>query len=413
MAGRSDKIAATGDHYPTVRSLLPRARRRLPAFSYDFLMGGTGDELGYCRNADALAAIEIVPRYGEGPASSEPGVRLFGQDFAMPVAIAPVGMDGAIWPGATSALTRAARDANIPYMTGTLANGSLESVAKGHPGGAWFQLYIMPNDDYRISLDMMDRADRAGIKVLAVTMDIPLPGRRVRDMRNGIRMPFRISPKLMLQAALRPHWLQALAREGQPRFANVAPYCAVGAGKVELETFVRHAAPGSNSTWEALERLRAAWPHTLLVKGVLHPEDARRAMATGADGVIISNHGGRQFDPAPAPIDMVPAIRTELGAQATILMDGGILSGLDVLKALIAGADGVLAGRAFMIGLAALGPDGAAHVAAIIKDELRIGLAQTGAINIAGARRLAFRHPGRWRPEDFAQPEPGLAQNRI
>jgi len=403
MAGRDEQFRVLGDRYPTISALVPRARRRLPPFAYDFMMGGTGDELGYHRNTNALAAIEIVPRYGEGLAKAAPQAKLLGQDFTMPVVIAPVGMDGAIWPGATAALTRAARDAGIPYMTGTLANGSLESVAEGHPGGTWFQLYTMPDNDHRVSLDLLARADRAGVKVLAVTLDIPLPGRRVRDMRNGIRMPFRITPKMMFQAATRPGWLRALAREGQPRFANMAPYCAAGAGKVELENFVRQAAPGNDSTWDALKRIRAAWPHTLLVKGLLHPEDARRAIKAGADGVIVSNHGGRQFDPAPAPIDVLPAIRAELGPKATILMDGGILSGLDVLKALALGADGVLAGRAFMIGLAALGPAGATHVANIFKDELRIGLAQTGAINTAGARKLALRHPGRWQPEEFTR----------
>jgi (S)-mandelate dehydrogenase len=172
-------------------------------------------------------------------------------------------------------------------------------------------------------------------------------------------------------------------------------------GKAEIDAFVAAGRPGAGITWETVARIRDAWPGALAVKGIMHPGDAEQAMALGADGVIVSNHGGRQFDPAPATIDVLPAIRAAAGKKATVMIDGGFMSGTDVLKALACGADGVMAGRAFMLGLAALGADGAHHVVATLKEELQIALGQTGALTTEGARSLCVRHRNAWKPEDF------------
>jgi L-lactate dehydrogenase (cytochrome) len=245
------------------------------------------------------------------------------------------------------------------------------------------------------------RAEAAGALVLAVTVDVPAPGRRVRDMRNGFSVPRRITPRMMAGALTRPAWLAALARAGMPHFANVAPYCRPGARKSEYDLFVKGARSGSGVTWDTLARIRDLWPRALVVKGVMHPGDAEKALALGCDGVVVSNHGGRQFDPSPASIDVLPAIRAAVGERMCVLMDGGVLSGFDVLKALACGADAVLAGRAFMLGLAALGADGARHVALTLAEELKIALVQSGAGDLTGVARLAVRHRSAWRREDF------------
>jgi L-lactate dehydrogenase (cytochrome) len=396
--------------YPTLLALERRARRRIPYFAFDFLHDATGDQLARPRNIAALREIEIVPRYCVDVSAVNAGVRLFGRAYPAPVVMSPVGMDGAIWPGATRILAGTARDTGLPYMTGTMATAPLEEVAQTAPESLWFQLYTMPVQDHRVTFDLVRRAEAAGALVLAVTVDIPAPARRVRDMRNGLSMPMRISPRMMAATLLRPAWLAALLREGMPHMENMAPYCRQGARRREFDLFVKTARAASAVTWDTLARIRDRWPRAMVVKGILHPADAEKALALGLDGLVVSNHGGRQFDAAPAPIDVLPAIRAAVGWRLCVLMDGGIMSGLDVLKALACGADAVLVGRAFMLGLAALGPDGARHVAETLMEELRIALAQTGACTVAGAARLALRHRGAWRRQDF---EPGLEPSQV
>jgi L-lactate dehydrogenase (cytochrome) len=406
MAGRDGRLARWRMRYPTVPELERRARRRIPYFAYDFLMGGTGEELSLARNVAALRAVEIVPRYCLDVSKANAAVQLFGRSYRAPVVISPIGMDGAIWPGATRLLAEAAREAGIAYMTGTMATAPLEQVAQLAPDSFWFQLYSFPAQDHRVTFDLVRRAEAAGALVLAVTVDIPAPGRRVRDMRNRLASPIRISPRMAAGALLRPAWLAAVLREGMPHSLSLAPYCRPGARGREIDLYVKAGRAGSAVTWETLARLRDKWPRALVLKGIQHPADAEKALALGLDGVVVSNHGGRQFEPAPATIDVLPAIRAAVGGRMTVLMDGGIMSGTDVLKALACGADAVLVGRAFMLGLAALGPDGAHHVAQTLVEELRIALAQSGACDVAGVASLARRHRDAWRTEDFMHAGP-------
>lgn len=407
MQARDARLAKLRSRYPVVSDLEMAARRRLPYYVNDYLQGGTGEELSCRRNVNALRAIEIVPRYGVDISSTDTSATLFGRRYAAPLAISPIGMDGAIWPGATRLLAEAARDTGIGYMMSSMAANTIERAAEIAPDNFWFQLYAFAANDHAVSFDLIRRAREAGAQVLAVTLDIPGPGRRVRDMRNGLGVPLRISPSMAIGTLLSPFWLAALLRSGMPRFANFGAYCADGAGKAELDAFVAKGGPGKDATWEMVARFRDAWPGPMTVKGILHPADAEKAGELGIDGVIVSNHGGRQFDPAPAPIDVLPAIRAAVGAETTVLVDSGFMSGTDMLKAIALGADGVMAGRAFMLGLAALGEDGARHVAATLLDEFRIALAQTGARTVAGARDLAVRHQGAWSLEEFGAVETG------
>ncbi|MFC7703703.1 alpha-hydroxy acid oxidase [Plastorhodobacter daqingensis] len=391
------RLAAMRAESPTLAFLERKARRRIPSFCYDFLQGGTDRQTGHPRNRAAFDATEICPRHAVDVGATDPSVALFGRTYAAPLLIAPVGMDGAIWPGAGRHLARTAAARNIPYMIGTLSATRLEEAVALAAESVWFQLYTMPEQDHRDSLALVARAKAAGVRVLALTIDIPLPARRVPDMRNRLALPFRLHPRMALAAALRPAWLAALAREGRPQFRNLEAHCPAD---MPLVQYARQARAGGAATWEFIARLRQVWDGDLVIKGIMDPRDAERARAHGADGIVVSNHGGRQFDAAPAPLDVLPAVRHAAGPMP-VLLDGGVMSGLDILRAVACGADAVMVGRGFMYGLATYGAAGADFVADTLMDEFRIALAQSGALTVAGARQLAVRHPRRWRSEDF------------
>src|SRR5262249_20273019 len=257
----------------TVPELERRARRRIPYFAYDFLMGGTGEEISRARNIAALRAVEIVPRYCLDVSRTSTAVRLFGRSYRAPIAISPIGMDGAIWPGAARHLAKTAREAGIPYMTGTMATAPLEQVAQIAPESFWFQLYSFPAQDHRVTFDLVRRAEAAGALVLAVTVDIPTPGRRVRDIRNGFTPPRTITPPVAAGTRVRPSWLAATLREGMPHAMNLAPYCRPGARGREIDLFVKNGRAGTGVTWETLARIRDKWPRALVLKGMQHPAD--------------------------------------------------------------------------------------------------------------------------------------------
>jgi L-lactate dehydrogenase (cytochrome) len=377
--------------FPTIEDLEKRAARRIPRFAFEFLQGGAGDESGLARNRSALRGIEIVPRYGHDVRDVDPSVELFGRRYAAPIGISPIGMDGLMWPGATELFARAAQRMNVPYLVGTLATASIEDVARWAPDVTWFQLYPVPADDHRVSFDLARRAQAAGARALVATLDVPVRSKRPRDLRNGFVMPFRLGRRNALDIAASPAWLRALARRGKPGFANILPY----AGERDPAAFVG-AHVGGGFAWDVLERLRDGWRGPMLVKGVLHPADAERARAIGMDGVIVSNHGGRQFDAAPASVDMLPAIASAVGTDVTVILDSGVTSGVDMMRALACGARSTFAGRAFMLALAAIGDDGARHMAASFIDEFTIALGQSGLRSAAEARHAPVRHATAW-----------------
>lgn len=377
--------------YPTVEDLRLRARRRVPRLGYDVAEGGTDGEVAARRNRDALDAVELVPRIGGdcGPVSCE--VALFGTTYAAPLGVAPMGLQALTWSGAERHLAAAAQAMRIPYVAGVAGGVALEELAALAPDVLWFQLYRLAGQDHRYGLDLVRRAERAGAKLLMLTLDAPTRAKRPRELRHGLSLPFRPGLRLLVDVALSPAWLCALARHGTPTFANFAPYAGAQPSAAQLAGFAQNEMRGAFS-WEEVARYRDLWRGPLVIKGVMHPADAEKVRSVGAEGIVVSNHGGRQFDAAPAPIDVLPAIAAA-GGRLTLMMDGGIRSGTDVLRALACGAQAVLAGRAFLYAVAALGAEGAHYAAELLREETATALRQAGLAALAEARMLARRHP--------------------
>ncbi|MDB5405540.1 MAG: alpha-hydroxy-acid oxidizing enzyme [Rhodospirillales bacterium] len=376
--------------FPTVEDLRLRTRRRIPKFAFDFVAGGCGENLTVARNRAAFDAIEIVPRYGKGSLAVSTKVELFGQSYAAPLGMSPIGLGGIVWPRMEQHLARAAQAANVPYTLSTPASTAIETIGALAPDVFWFQLYAAPGDDFRISRDMMRRAERCGAKVLLVTIDTPVRAKRPQDMRNRLAVPFRPNLRTIFDIACHPAWLLEVARHGAPKCENFAAYAEAGASPDALAGLVQRELRGG-FTWDAIRRLRDAWPRAMVVKGILDPRDAELALAAGADGIVVSNHGGRTFDGAPAAIDMLPAIKAVAG-DATVLLDSGIRSGLDIVRTLALGAKAVMTGRPFLFGVGALGAPGGSHVLDILIEETRMAMGQIGASDLAEVAQAAVRH---------------------
>ena len=379
--------------YPTIAYLRRAARRRSPAFAFEYMDGGAGDDKGIARNWAALDAVELVARYGFTTELPPIGIDLFGARYAAPFGVAPMGGPAIAFPGADEHLARAAQDARIPYVLGTPGGMTVEHACEIAPDVCWFQLYRFPRDDHAVGFDMVRRAQAAGARALVLTLDVPVRTTRSREVAAGISASFRLNARMLANLALAPAWLLALARHGVPRFAMLRAYAGEEADLDTVMRFVRNEMRGA-FTWDEVARYRDRWRGPLVVKGILHPDDAERALAVGADAVVVSNHGGRQIEPLPASIDALPAVVARVGARIPVLMDSGIRGGGDVVRALALGATAVLAGKAFLWGLGALGEGGPRHVIDLLAEETQAVLGQIGAASPTEARNVVVRHPG-------------------
>src|SRR6266480_8090391 len=379
--------------FPTIAYLRQHARRHVPSFAFEYMDGGAGADGGIARNWSALDAVELVPRYGVTTALPPVGIDLFGRHYAAPVGVAPMGGPSIVWPGADQYLAAAAQRARVPYTLGLVGGMTVERAAEIAPDVLWFQLYRCSRNDHAIGFDLVRRAQAAGVHVLVLTADVPVRTTRPREVAVGITSPFR--PDLPMLAAIlsSPGYLRSLWRHGQPRFGNLKPYAPDTADVNEVAAFVRREMGGA-FTWDEIARYRERWKGPLVVKGILHPADAETCVSLGVDGLIVSNHGGRQVEALPAAIDALPAVVRAVGRRATVMADSGVRSGLDVVRAVALGADAAFAGKAFLWGLGALGAEGPLHVVDLMIDEMKSAFGQIGALRPAQARSVTIRHPG-------------------
>ena len=347
------------------------AKRRLPKIIFDFVDGGAGNESACRLNVDQLDALRLLPRVLINVEKRNLESRLLGQSWKLPFGIAPMGMCNLTWPGADEMLARASKHYGIPLVLSTMASSSIETIAERVGENAWFQLYVGESEE--VAYDLIERAETAGYTHLILTVDVPEVGLRPREQRNGFQSPIRIGARQFFDFACHPHWSLATLHSGVPRLANVN----VAGGR----EFKRSEARGKVD-WAFLARLRQRWKGRLIVKGVLGSEDSVRIRDAGIDAVYVSNHGGRQLDSVPAAIQMLPEIRSAVGADYPLLFDSGIRSGEAVVKALALGADFVFLGRPFLYALGADGYAGLQQVIELIRSQVDISLAQIGCTDI-------------------------------
>jgi L-lactate dehydrogenase (cytochrome) len=393
QGGLSGRAAELRRRYPTFRELQERAEERTPSFAYWFAAGGCGDGApNHEHNRAAMDAVRIVPRYGVDVARVDTTAVLFGRRYAMPVGVAPMGNIGMIWPDMDAILAAAAQKARIPYVSSTVANVGMERLATLAPDVFWYQLYGVPREDHAVSFDLVRRAQAVGAQGLMLTLDVPARQKRVHDIRNGLVVPFKFRPDVVREIVTHPLWALRTLMHGQPRFPNLAKYVGERPNAQRIAAFTQ-AYMTSGLTWEVIARIRDIWQGPLVVKGIQHPDDAEMAVQLGCDGILVSNHGGRQFDAAPASIDTLPAVAAQVAGRATVMLDSSVRSGLDVTRALACGADFCFAGRAFLWAVAALGEEGGDHQTAAFLEEVRGTFAQSGVRTVEQAKAATVLHP--------------------
>ncbi|MGH6994220.1 MAG: alpha-hydroxy acid oxidase [Stellaceae bacterium] len=395
-------------HFPTTAWIRRKAPTRVPRFAFEYGDTGAGNDTGIADNWAAFDAIKVTPRYGVVVTPPPVEVELFGRRYNAPIGIAPMGGPSLIWPGADLLMAKAAQAARVPYALSVAGGATIEQAAAAAPDVFWLQLYRFWRDDHKIGFDLLRRAEAVEAKVLALTLDVPVRTTRSRETYAGLAGEFHPTPRMIYEMLVRPRWLWALLRNGYPRFATVSDYAGARAGTNAVIRFAR-ANMGGAFTWEEVKRYRDKWKGKMAVKGVLHPADAEMAVKLGIDGIWVSNHGGRQIEALTPSIDCLPAIVAVAGKKATILLDSGVRSGQDVMRALALGADAAFAGKSFLWAVAALGVAGPAYLIDLYIDELRASLGQIGARAPAEAREATVHHPG---AIDFAAPKTAASPTR-
>lgn len=364
-----------------IDDLRQQAKCALPRFAFSYVEGGADDEQTLKDNRAIFARWRFIPPVLNDSSQRDLSVTLCGQRLSAPLLIAPTGYNGMLRYGADAMLARTAKRAGIGYIQSTVSTASIEEIAAQKLPQHWFQLYVLK--DRTVTTGLLDRAKAAGCTTLVVSVDAVHFGNREKDKRN-YRRPMKLSLLSMIDVALHPGWVwRTLKPAGMPGFGNLKPYVPVdkqrGAGGASYFSEQMD----TRLDWETLRWIRSQWQGVLLIKGILAPEDARLALASGADGIVLSNHGGRQLDGSVSAMEVLPEIRQLCGAQATILIDSGFRRGTDVVKALALGADAVLLGRPMLYGVAAAGEAGAQRALEIILQEVDRTIAQLGCTSVS------------------------------
>jgi len=362
----SRRAAATVLRAWCIEDLRLLAKKRLPRAVFEFFDGGAEDETTLRDNRAAFERVRLAPKMLAGVSQIDTVASVLGASSKLPIAVGPTGGVGFGWPFADVGIARAAAAAGIPYTLSTMATASIERIAREAGGRLWFQAYIFKKRD--ITMQLIERARQLGYDALMVTVDVPVGGKRERDFRNHYTIPFRFTRRNLLDFASRPGWALSILRRGMPVLENVARFAPEATNAAEIASSVgRFWDPGFD--WDGMKEMRERWPGKMLVKGILRADDAERLAGLGVDAVVVSNHGGRQLDGAVAALDALPPIVRAVKGRMSVLVDGGVRRGVDVVKAIALGAEGVMIGRATLYGACAAGEAGAARALEILRDE--------------------------------------------
>ena len=365
--------------YPSVDDLRSRAKAKIPKFAFEYLDGGCNNDVNLKKNTSRIREVELKPKYLVDYTPTTLKTELFGHQYDAPFGISPIGLQGLMWPKSPEILAKAAFDHNIPFVLSTVTTASIESISEITEGRAWFQLYHPAEE--RVTKDILKRAEAAHCPVLVILADVPSFGYRPRDIRNGLSMPPKMTISNIVSAMKRPHWALNTLINGQPSFETLKPYMPKNLNLNELATFMDATFSGRLDE-DKIKRIRDLWKGKLVLKGAESIDDVEIAYRLGLDGVIISNHGGRQVDVGQATIDSLKSIAPIYKNKLKIMMDSGIRGGADVARVMAHGADFTFMGRTFMYGVSALGKQGGNHTIAMLKAQLNQVMEQLSCADV-------------------------------
>jgi len=358
---------AYNPRYPSVESLREKAKRRIPGFAFDYLDGGCNEEINLHKNTSEIREIELLPQYLKEHAGSDLKTELFGHVYDAPFGMAPVGLQGLIWPNSPEILAKAAFQHNIPFVLSTVSTSTIERISEITQGQAWFQLYHPAENSLR---DQIIKRASEHCPVLVILSDVPTFGYRNKEIKNGLAMPPRMTLHNVLQIMGRPNWALKTLIHGQPSFQVLKPYMPKGMNMHHLGLFMNKTFDGRLNE-EKVSAIREMWKGKLVLKGIVNELDVEKSIRLGIDGIIVSNHGGRQLDAGQSTIHSLKPIVEKYKGKIKIMMDSGLRSGPDIARTLASGAEFTFLGRTFMYGAAALGDEGGNHTITILKRQLQ------------------------------------------
>ncbi len=377
---RNAKRITFDSRYPSIESLREKAKRRIPGFAFDYLDGGCNEEVNIRKNTKEIRDVELWPDYLTAYPGLSLETELFGHTYNAPFGIAPVGLQGLMWPGASEILAKASLDYNIPFILSTVTTMSIERASELTEGRAWFQLYHPTENEVRD--DILKRAEAAACPVLVLLCDVPTFGFRAKEIQNGLSMPPKMTVSNFIQIFGRPKWAWETLVHGQPNFETLRPYMPKNLNLKHLGLFM-DATFSKRMNEEKIAPIRDKWKGKIVLKGVATEADAEKAIKLGLDGIIVSNHGGRQLDAGESTIKPLTRIAKKYGEEIKVMMDSGIRSGPDIARSLASGAAFTFMGRSFMYGVSALGKKGGDHTISLLQTQLQQVMEQLGCTKVS------------------------------
>ena len=353
--------------YPSVEDLIKKAKRSIPRFAFEYLDGGCNEEVNLYKNTAEIREVELMPKYLSEHKACDMKTELFGHIYDAPFGIAPVGLQGLIWPNSPEILAKAAFEHNIPFVLSTVSTSSIERISEITEGRAWFQLYHPAEDSLR---DKIIKRTAKHCPVLVILSDVPSFGYRTKEIKNGLAIPPRMTLSNILQIMGKPGWALKTLTHGQPSFQVLKPYMPKGMNMHHLGLFMNKTFDGRLNEAK-VSAIREMWKGKLVLKGIVNESDVEKSVRLGIDGIIVSNHGGRQLDAGQSTIHSLKTIVENYKGKIKIMMDSGLRSGPDIARTLASGAEFTFLGRTFMYGAAALGDEGGNHTIAILKRQLQ------------------------------------------